>query len=163
MALKHSLLIELEQETEKTQRMLASLTDEHWAYKPHPKSATLGELASHIVELHNWVAGALTKDSFDFHMDYTPSTATSIAELKTVLVEGYDDNKRSIEESSEEDWQREWTLKAGETVIAKMPRAGAIRFIINSHLIHHRGQLTVYLRLLDLPVPGLYGPSADEK
>ena len=163
MGLKNSLLIELEKETANTKRILERLPAEHWAYKPHPKSTSLGELASHIVELHNWVADALTKDTFDFKADYTPPTSTTPEQLVAELDAGYERNKRSIESSAEEDWQRQWTLRAGDFVIAQMPRAGAIRFIINSHLIHHRGQLTVYLRLLEIPVPGLYGPSADEK
>lgn len=163
MGLKESLLIELKKETKNTQRLLERLPDAHWDYKPHPKSTSLGELASHIVELHNWVADALAKDTFDFKTDYTPPATTTSAELLKALSAGYERNKQSIEASADADWQREWTLKAGDFVIAQMPRAGAIRFIVNSHLIHHRGQLTVYLRLLDIPVPGLYGPSADEK
>ncbi len=163
MALKDSLLIELERETENTRRILERLTDTHWDYKPHPKSASLGELASHIVELHNWVAEALPKDVFDFKVDYAPPAANSVAALRTALDEGYERNKQSIEATADADWGGQWTLKAGDFVIAQVPRAGAIRFIINSHLIHHRGQLTVYLRLLDIPVPGLYGPSADDK
>jgi uncharacterized damage-inducible protein DinB len=163
MALKDSLLIELEKETHNTRRILKRLADTHWDYKPHPKSTSLGELASHIVDLHNWVADALSKDVFDFKVDYVPPATTTVAALQTALDEGYERNRQSIEASADADWAREWTLKAGDWVIAQMPRAGAIRFIVNSHLIHHRGQLTVYLRMLDIPVPGLYGPSADEK
>lgn len=163
MGLKDSLLVELEKETENTRRILDRLPAEHWDYKPHAKSSSLGALASHVVELHNWVADALTKDVFDFKTDYAPSTATTPAELRKALDEGYERNKNSIEARPEADWQQEWTLRAGDWVIAQMPKASAMRFIITSHIIHHRGQLTVYLRLLDVPVPGLYGPSADER
>lgn len=162
MALKNSLLIELERETGNTKRILERLTDEHWDYKPHPKSMSLGQLATHIVELHNWVSGALTKAVYDFKVDHQRVEVAGVDELKALLESGYERNKAAIEELTDADWQSEWTLQAGDWVIAKMPRAGAIRFIVNSHLIHHRGQLTVYLRLLDIPVPGLYGPSGDE-
>lgn len=162
MALKDNLLIELKQETENTRRVLERLDDAHWDFKPHPKSSSLGALASHIVELHNWVADALPRDTFDFKTDYTPLSATNAAALISVLEQGYERNKQSIEASADDDWARQWTLKAGDWVIAQLPRAGAVRFIINNHLVHHRGQLTVYLRLLDIPVPGIYGPSADE-
>lgn len=162
MALKDSLLIELEKETANTKRILERLSDEHWDYKPHVKSMSLGQLATHVVELHNWVGGALTKSVYDFKVDHLPVEVSGVNALKALLENGYARNKAAIEEMAEADWQSEWTLQAGDWVIAKMPKAGAIRFIVNSHLIHHRGQLTVYLRLLDIPVPGLYGPSADD-
>lgn len=162
MALKNSLLVELEKETENTQRVLERLTDEHWNYKPHVKSMSLGELATHIVELHNWVSGALSKAVYDFKVDYKPLKVPGVADLKALLQNGYQTNKTSLEAMTDSDWQSEWTLQAGDQVIAKMPKSAGIRFIINNHLVHHRGQLTVYMRLLNIPVPGLYGPSADE-
>jgi len=162
MALKNSLLIELKRETDNTRRVLERLDDAHWDFKPHPKSHSLGALASHIVELHNWVADALPKDAFDFKADYVPMSATNVAALIKALDEGYERNKQSMEASADDHWQGQWTLKAGDWVIAEQSRAEGIRFIINNHLVHHRGQLTVYLRLLDIPVPGIYGPSADE-
>jgi uncharacterized damage-inducible protein DinB len=156
-------LIELEKETANTKRILDSLPQEHWDYKPHPKSMSLGELATHVVELHNWVNGALTKSVYDFKVDHKPVRADAVSELKDMLDNGYAANRASIEAMTDEDWQSEWTLKAGDWIISQMPKAGAIRFIVNSHLIHHRGQLTVYLRLLNVTDPGLYGPSADER
>lgn len=162
MTLNNSLLIELERETQNTKRVLDRLTDEHWDYKPHAKSMTLGQLATHVVELHNWVSGALNREAYDFKVDHTPVEVSGVAELKALLENGYERNKEIIEQMTTLQWQEEWTLRAGDWVIAQLPRAAAIRFIINNHLVHHRGQLTVYLRLLDIPVPGLYGPSADE-
>ena len=123
---------------------------------------TLGELAAHIVELHNWVSKAIPMDAFDFKTDYQPLKINSIEALKGILAKGLIENKETIEQIPEEDWLKEWVLKAGDWEIARMPKAGAVRYIITNHLIHHRGQLTVYLRLLNIPVPGLYGPSADE-
>lgn len=162
MGIKQSLLLELRKETGNTRRIVERLQDEHLDWRPHCKSMTLGELAAHVVELHNWVSKALTKDVFDFKSDFIPFRPTSVAEISAVLESGYLLNKASIEESTDDAWLVEWTLKAGDWVIAQLPKSEAIRFIVNNHLIHHRGQLTVYLRLLDIPVPGLYGPSADE-
>ena len=162
MVIKQSLLLELDKETANTRRVVERLRDEQLDWRPHSKSMTLGELSAHVVELHNWVSKALCKGVFDFKADYTPFKPTSVADIATALESGYLLNKASIEASTDASWGDEWTLKAGDWVIAQMPKAGAIRFIINNHLVHHRGQLTVYLRLLDIPVPGLYGPSADE-
>ncbi len=124
---------------------------------------SLGELAAHVVELHNWVSKAIPKDIFDFKVDYQPLKVKSVNELKAILSEGLVANRAAIENLKEEDWFKEWALKAGDFEIARLPRTGAIRFIVNNHIVHHRGQLTVYLRLLDITVPGLYGPSADEQ
>lgn len=163
MSIKQGMLVEIERETFNTQRVLNNLTNEYWNYRPHEKSMTLGALASHIVELHNWTYLAVTKDTFDFHTDYQPSTATSVEELKTLLQDGLQKNKDFVNIQTDEFWLTKWTLKAGEHKIAEMPKLGAFRFIITNHLVHHRGQLTVYMRLLNIPLPGFYGPSADEK
>ena len=163
MSLKQSLLIELEHEKNNTLRVLNNLSEENFTYKPHAKSMLLGELVNHVVELHNWIEFAITKDVFNFHTDYTPSKLNTIDQLKLALETGFTKNKAIIEQMDESSYLNPWTLKAGDHVITSLPKAGAIRFIITNHLIHHRGQLTVYMRLLDIPVPGIYGPSADEK
>lgn len=162
MSTSKGFLFELERETAGTRRILEGLKDEHLSWKPHPKSKSVGELANHIVELHNWVSGALQQDDFDFHQDYLPLQKTSIAEIRTALEEGYQQNIAAISAFSEEDWSKKWTMRAGEAIVAQMPKIGTLRFVINNHLIHHRGQMSVYLRLLDIRVPGIYGPSADE-
>lgn len=163
MSIQKALLIELEREKDNTLRMLKALPDEHFGWRPHVKSSTLGELANHIVELHNWVAFVLEKDEFNFHTDYKRSELPNAEALINLLETGYAANKAVLENMDEANYFGTWTLKAGDHVIVSLPKAGAIRFIVNNHLIHHRGQLSVYLRLLDIPVPGIYGPSADEK
>jgi uncharacterized damage-inducible protein DinB len=163
MSIQNALSIELKREKENTTRILNALPNEHFGWKPHAKSMSLGELANHIVELHNWVSFVFTQDSFDFKSQYIPSTLQTKEELIAVLDKGYEENKVIIENLEEANYFSNWTLKAGDHVIASLPKAGAIRFIVTNHLIHHRGQLSVYLRLLDVPVPGIYGPSADEK
>lgn len=163
MSLKQAYLLEIERETENTKKMLSNITDEFIAYKPHEKSMSLGDLAAHIVELHNWVNLTLSKDVFDFHVDYQRPTYNSIADIIASLDNSLALNKAQIESMSDEDWMSNWRLAAGEHTIVSMPKVGAMRYIIQNHLIHHRGQLSVYLRLCDIPVPGIYGPSADEK
>ena len=156
-------LIEIERETENTRQLLSRLKEEHFSYKPHEKSMSLIQLASHIVELHNWMKEALSGAYFDFPTMYKPFEAQSVQELLDVLNNGYTANVETISNITEEDWKSIWKLKAGDYVIAEVPKSAAYRFIIQNHLVHHRGQLTVYMRMLDIPLPGLYGPSADEK
>ncbi len=163
MSIKKALTIELTREKENTLRMLKAIPNDQFGWKPHEKSMSLGALANHIVELHNWVAFVFTKDVFDFRTDYVPSALATVEELTNLLETGFEESLKEIENFSEESYFSKWTLRAGEHVIAELPRAGAIRFIVTNHLIHHRGQLSVYLRLLNIPVPGIYGPSADEQ
>ncbi|MCA5004757.1 DinB family protein [Sphingobacterium bovistauri] len=163
MSIQKALTIEIEREKNNTLRILNALPKDKFDYKPHPKSMTLGELANHVVELHNWVSMVFTTDVFDFHTDYKPSTLQTAEELIEVLEAGHLKNLNSLNTLSDETYLTNWALKAGEHVIVDLPKAGAFRFIVANHLIHHRGQLALYLRLLDVPVPGLYGPSADEQ
>ncbi|HIY74796.1 MAG TPA: DinB family protein [Candidatus Sphingobacterium stercorigallinarum] len=163
MSIKEGILVELERETNSTKTIIGRLSDEHLGFKPHPKSMSLGALAGHIVELHNWISAALTKNDFNLQTDYKPFRPTNVSELSAALEQGFKENERAVNEISEEDWFSKWTFRAGNQVLGEMPKLGALRFLINNHLIHHRGQLTVYLRLLDIPIPGLYGPSADEQ
>lgn len=163
MSIQKALSIEIEREKDNTLRMLKALPNEQFGWKPHEKSMSLGELVNHIVELHNWVPLVLNKETLDFKVDYVPSTLTTKEELIAALEKGFEENTKVVASLSDENYFSKWTLKAGDYVIAEMPKAGAIRFIVANHLIHHRGQLSVYLRLLNIPVPGIYGPSADEQ
>lgn len=163
MGIQKALLIELEREKDNTLRVLKNLRNEDFGWKPHEKSMTVGQLANHIVELHNWVDFALTKDVFDFEKDYIPSNINTVEGLIEVLNNDFEKNKKIIESMDENVVFEQWTLQSGQHIIAQLPKTGALRFIITNHLIHHRGQLTVYMRMLDIPVPGIYGPSADDK
>ena len=163
MSIQHALAIEIQRETENTIRMLKALPNDNFEYKPHPKSMSLGELANHIVELHGWASFVFTSAEFDFHRDYTPSTLQTREELISALELMTAKNLEVVNALTDEEYFKTWKLKAGEHIIVDLPKAGAYRFIVTNHLIHHRGQLSVYLRLLDLPLPGIYGPSADEK
>lgn len=163
MNTKECLANEITLETASTRRILERITDEHLDWKPHEKSMSLRALASHVVELHNWVSLTLGRSKFDFHSDYQRSSITSITELIDLLNQGLSRNLDTIASIPDEDWDSKWVLCAGDTIIQEITKQSAYRSTIMNHLIHHRGQLSVYLRLLDIPVPGLYGPSADEK
>lgn len=163
MSIKAGILAEVIRETQNTKRILDNLTNDHWNYKPHEKSMTLGALASHVVELHSWVHLAISKDVFDFHKDYQPSKEATIEELKAALEENWQKNKDFVNAQTDEFWLSHWKLQAGEHVLSELPKLDAFRYIITNHLIHHRGQLTVYMRMLNIPLPGIYGPTADEK
>lgn len=162
MNLNEEILFEIERETGNTKRLLGNLDDSHLDWRPHEKSMSLGRLVGHIVELHNWVNKALHTKTFNLGSDYLPFDPSSIGQALEALEGNYVLNTDFVSKMSEEDWQTMWTIQFGDYVIGTMPKLAALRFVIYNHLIHHRGQLSVYMRLLDIPVPGLYGPSADD-
>ncbi len=163
MSINKSFLVELGNELNSTKKIIACVPTEKWGWKPHEKSMSLGDLAKHIVELIGWTEFITKSNTFDFHVDYSPSQAKTTEDLLCLIDEYEACVARSIESMSDEQWMENWTLKAGEAIIVEMPKIGANRFIVNNHIYHHRGQLSVYLRLLDIPIPGMYGPSADDK
>src|SRR5690606_23736371 len=112
MSIKKALLIELEREKENTKRIISRLENDKFNYKPHEKSMTLGELANHIVELHNWVDFVLSKETFDFHVDYIPAKLTSVDDLLNKLESDFEKNKAIIEKMNEEIVFEDWALKA---------------------------------------------------
>jgi len=162
MSINKSFLLELQHELGSTRKIIACVPTDKWGWKPHEKSMSLGDLSKHIVELIVWTEFITKQDALNFHTDYKPLEATSTDQLLQ-LIDAYE--KRvvaAIESTTEEQWMQTWALKAGEHTIMEMPKVGANRFIVNNHIYHHRGQLSVYLRLLDIPIPGMYGPSADD-
>lgn len=163
MSLQHALAIEIKNETENTLRVIKNLKGADFNFKPHPKSMTLGQLVNHIVQLHGWVSMVFTTDVFDLQKDYTPLELESAEELIVELEKITQKNLEVIHSLNEEEYTKIWKLTAGEHTLVELPKAGGYRFIITNHLIHHRGQLTVYMRMQDIPLPGIYGPSADEK
>lgn len=158
-----NLIVEFERESTNTLRILERLDTADFGWKPHEKSMTLGALANHVVELHNWVSLVVKQPVLDFQSGYAPLALDNAAALRTALQEIVANGKTLLQGVDEKGLREDWTLKSGEFVIMTLPKADAIRYVVTNHLIHHRGQLSVYLRLLDIPVPGLYGPSADER
>lgn len=163
MSINNSFLVELKNELNSTKKIIACVPTDKWDWKPHEKSMSLGDLSKHIVELIGWTEFITKSDAFDFHVDYRPLEAKTTDDLLKIIDDYEALVSKAIETMTDEQWMESWTLKSGEAIIAEMPKVGANRFIVNNHSYHHRGQLSVYLRLLDIPIPGMYGPSADDK
>ena len=163
MTMCEPLAAELRQEAATTRRMLERVPDDKFGWKPHEKSMTLGNLAAHIAQLPNLIAPALTQDELDFNAGgFKPFKPSNVAEL----LEEFDRNISAVAEllqsQPDERMNDNWRLRSGDMVLFEMPRAAVIRTMALNHIVHHRGQLSVYLRLLDVPLPSVYGPTADE-
>jgi uncharacterized damage-inducible protein DinB len=164
MSLNHAFSSELQQEGASTKKMLERVPAEHFSWKPHEKSYSLGVLATHIAELPTWVGYTLKADELDFlTMNYTPSEVNTSADLMKLFEKNLEQAKEDFKDTADEKFMENWTLRRGEQVYFTMPKIAVLRSFVLNHIIHHRAQLSVYLRLLDIPVPGMYGPTADEK
>ncbi len=163
MRMCEALAAELQQEAKTTRRLLERVPEGSFGWKPHEKSMTLGQLAGHVAQLPTLIIPALTDDEFDFAVaGWKPFSPQSTAEL----VEQFDANisatAEALNSQPDESMGQTWKLKSGDHVLFEMPRAMVVRFVGLNHVVHHRGQLSVYLRLLDVPLPSIYGPTADE-
>jgi uncharacterized damage-inducible protein DinB len=152
---------ELEREAVSTAKMLERVPDD-LSWTPHEKSMNLGTLASHVALLPTFVKAALTADGFDLATKRETPTLTTGAELAAAFQAGVNEAVELLINASDEDLAKIWRLSNGEKVVFELPRFAVIRTIVLNHLLHHRGQLSVYLRLNDVPLPSVYGPSADE-
>ena len=165
MSIAQSMLPEFDHEMANTRKTLERVPDDKWDWKPHPKSGTLGWLANHLAIMPGWAVDTLTTDSFDFMpngvMLEMPSCKNR-AEALTMFDKGVAALRTSLTLATDAQLMQTWSLLQNGTPIFTMPRAGVLRGMIFNHIIHHRAQLCVYFRLNDIPVPGLYGPSADE-
>lgn len=162
MSYSKMLLPEFEEEMKNTRRLLECVPDGKFAYQPHPKSMTLARLASHVAEMPSWTSFTLDQEVLDLQPDFKPEIATSRAELLEKFDKGVAEARQKIAAATDDDWAKIWTFKyAGKTVMS-MPRSAVMRSSIMNHLIHHRAQLGVFLRLNNVEIPGMYGPSADE-
>lgn len=161
MSISADLLPEFDQEMATTRRLLERVPGEQGEWKPHPKSFALGHLAQLVATMPGW----LTKMLLDTKIDLAAGPGYSFETTETLLGL-FDRHVREAREAfdsvSDEDYAVQWSLMMGEQVLLTQPRREAVRSTIN-HLVHHRGQLTVYLRVLDVPIPSIYGPTADEK
>ncbi|MCI0403597.1 MAG: DinB family protein [Acidobacteria bacterium] len=166
MKLSDVLLPEFDQEMANTRKTLERVPENNPEFKPHEKSMTLSRLAGHVAELPMWGATTLSQDSFDFapagQPPFQPTLMTSRAQLLKVFDDGVARTRAALAGASDDAWQKPWTLLAGGKTIFSMPRLAVWRGFVMSHLVHHRAQLGVYLRLNNVPVPSIYGPSADE-
>jgi uncharacterized damage-inducible protein DinB len=161
------ILPEFEQEMTNTRRTLERVPNEKFEWKPHGKSSSLGGLATHLANIPSWTAHTFEKDELDIAPPGAPpfrlEQAKSTADLLAAFDKNVADARAALAAASDERWLGKWSLlRAGNTIMT-LPRAAVMRGFVLSHLIHHRAQLGVYLRLLDVPVPAIYGPSADEE
>ncbi len=159
-----ALTRELQHEAAVTRKCLERIPAEKFDYKPHEKSMTMGRLAVHVAEMTGWVIETVNKTELDFAtMDYKPFEPQTTEELVEYLDKIIVEAVEALKTASDEAMIENWTLRNGEEIYFTMPRIGVLRGMVFNHIVHHRGQLSVYMRLNDIPVPALYGPSADEQ
>jgi uncharacterized damage-inducible protein DinB len=163
MAIKDALLAEFDHEVATTRKLLERVPEDRLSWKPHPRSMSLGGLALHVANLPSWGSSILQTEAFDLAEAppnlSDPGSRVAILELfeKTTV-----STRRALDKIDAE-FMVPWTLKNGGHQMFTLPRLSAFRSFVMNHLIHHRGQLSVYLRLNDVPLPPIYGPSADER
>ena len=156
------LLKEFDEEAERTRKMLAIVPNDKYDWQPHPKSMTIKALVTHIADLNNWVGLAMTTDELDFSKTpYNPAEVNNTHELLTEFEKSYTENKPYLENTNEQELVKTWILRNGDYRIRTYTKEEAVRVALNQ-TVHHRAQLGVFLRLLNVPIPGSYGPSADE-
>ena len=154
---------ELQLEASKNKAMLERIPEAKLSWKPHEKSMTIGRLGMHIAELPRWFGRCLTSTEYDMGTaPYNPNIPKTRADIMAEFSKQLSDAVKVLQSAPEASFEGGWKFRRGEKVIYDMPRAEVLRRQLN-HIIHHRGQLSVFLRLLDVPVPGTYGPSADER
>jgi uncharacterized damage-inducible protein DinB len=162
LAIIDLFLNELEQEAATTRKMLAAVPNDKYDWRPHPKSMSVKQLATHIGELPGWISMTLATAELDFAANpYQQQNIENTTELLAYFEQSYKDGKAALEKATEEQLFQNWTLRNGEEIYSVSSKAEVIRMSF-SQLIHHRAQLGVFLRLLNVPIPGSYGPSADD-
>ena len=164
-ALGAALLPEFDTEMANTRRTLERIPGEVFGWKPHPKSFSMGELASHLAQIPGWGTITITEASFDTSPEGKPHSfqhATSVQEALAQFDQGVHEARVALMAATDEQLLESWSLLANGKALFTMPKVAVMRTFVMNHLIHHRAQLGVYLRLNDVPVPAIYGPSADE-
>jgi uncharacterized damage-inducible protein DinB len=163
MTISEMLLPEFDAEMAGTRKVLERVPEAKFGWKLHEKSFPLGRLASHVAEMPGWAATTINRDGLEVTPGEAPFNAATSAELLSAFDKNVADARAAIAGANDEHLAKVWALKYGGQVLFSQPRAAVLRGMVMNHMIHHRAQLTMYLRGLDVPVPGLYGPSADEK
>jgi uncharacterized damage-inducible protein DinB len=162
MSTIQSLVKEMEREAQTTRKMLERIPNDKYDWKPHTKSMSIRQLSTHIAELPTWVSMVLNTEELDFAENpYSVPPVNSTPELLDYFEKNLAEGRDRLGKATEEDLLPNWTLRDGEQVYSVEPKADVIRMSY-CQVVHHRAQLGVYLRLLDVPIPGSYGPSADE-
>ncbi len=166
MSLTQSLLSEFDQEMANTRKTLERVPDEKFAWKPHEKSGSMGWLAGHLANIPGWAVDTIKHDSFDMSPGGKPFTPPPAPNSRKELLELFDKNvaaaRAALAGTSDADMGKPWSFLNNGVTVFSMPRSVTLRTWVMNHNIHHRAQLGVYLRLNNIPVPSIYGPSADE-
>ena len=166
MTIGQSMLPEFDEEMKNTRKMLERVPDDKWGWKPHEKSGTMGWLAGHVGTVPEWIAMTIKTEELDYAPvdgpSYEPPKITNRKELLAAFDKASAEARAALSSVSDQEIVKGWKLLAGGKEIFTLPHVACIRGMCMNHLIHHRAQLTVYFRLVGVPVPGMYGPSADE-
>ena len=166
MPIGQALLPEFDHEMANTRKTLERVPEDKLGWKPHEKSMTMGRLAQHVSEIPGWTTFTMEKDSVDVHPPggppYQPPVIKSLKDLLEALDKSVKAARTAISAVSDEQLMKPWSLLSGGKTMFTMPRIAVLRSFVMNHMIHHRAQLGVYLRLNNIPVPAIYGPSADE-
>ena len=163
MGISEAILAELKHEAATTRKMLERAPEDKFDWKPHEKSMTLGRLAGHVAELPGMISAVLMQDELDFATRaYGPFVPKTTSELLDTLDTKVAQALELLADQSDDNLKKSWRLRSGDKIFFELPRAAVLRSMALNHMIHHRGQLSVYLRLLDVPLPSVYGPTADE-
>jgi uncharacterized damage-inducible protein DinB len=167
MPLSDTLLPEFDHEMATTRTVLERVPEAHAAWKPHAKSTSLGDLAMHLASIPGWTVPTLTRTELDMAPPggppYTPPVFTSLTATLALFTANVAVARAAIAATPDDAYGVPWSLKVGDHLIFTQPRGAVLRSFVLSHIIHHRGQLTVYLRMKDVPLPSVYGPTADER
>ena len=163
MAINEDLIGELQEEAATTRKILERIPAETFDWKPHEKSMSMHRLAAHVADMFGWYSPTLEADELDFAGGYEEANPANTGELVALFDKNVAAAMESLRRADPEVFMKDWTLRNGEQIYFTMPKIGVIRSYVMNHIVHHRGQLSVYLRLNDIPVPAIYGPSADEQ
>src|ERR1051325_7952385 len=167
MPMNQALLPEFDMEYANTRKMLERVPDDKLAWKPHDKSMSMGDLATHIAEVPGWMGVTLTQDSFDFAppggQAYERPKQNSRKEILDKFDEGSASARDVLAKATDQQLMSNWSMLKGGQTMFTMPKIAIVRSFLMNHIIHHRAQLGVYLRMNNVAVPGMYGPSADEQ
>lgn len=162
MTTTQKFLAELEQESVNTQKMFAAVPTDKLGWKPHPKSMSMRDLVTHIGEIPGWIKITVETDGLDVQTNEPRVEITDQESLQAYFRKELANGREALQHATDKGLEATWTMSYGDRVISVRPKEDVIRMCL-SQIIHHRAQLGVYLRLLDVPIPGSYGPSADEK
>ncbi|HEY9422956.1 MAG TPA: DinB family protein [Thermoanaerobaculia bacterium] len=161
--ISQSLLPEFDQEMKTTRRIIENAQTEKFAWKPHDKSFSFGDLATHVAQLVSWGSVVMSSDELDIGGNFPRPQIGSTQDILDLFDKNVADTRAALANASDEEFMKPWTLRKGDHTVFTLPKVAVVRAMVMNHIIHHRGQLSVYLRLNDIPVPSIYGPSADEQ